>query len=111
MKFDAGSASFLLALIGATSGWVAWWTNKLKFERQQATQIAVAAAEKALNDERDFNHLIRHQLDISKNITLGFEDLEDQIQDMDNQLREIKAYLIRYAIIPDTEVLCKRDGS
>ncbi|WP_158680564.1 hypothetical protein [Nostoc sp. 'Lobaria pulmonaria (5183) cyanobiont'] len=53
MKFDVNLASFLLAFVCAISGWIAWWHNKLKFEKQQATEIAVAAAEKALNEKRD----------------------------------------------------------
>ncbi|MDZ8139622.1 MAG: hypothetical protein RM049_30760 [Nostoc sp. DedQUE04] len=95
MKFDASAASFLLAFIGALSGWIAWWHNKLKFEKQQATQIAVAAAEKALNDKRNFDHLVRNQAEISKNIAYGFQDIENQIADQNNELREIKAWLIR----------------
>ena len=101
MKFDANLASFLLAFVGALSGWVAWWLNKIKFERQQATQIAVAAAEKALNEERDFNHLVRNQEQISTNIAFGFKDLESQFQEMNNKLLKIEAYLIRYGIAPE----------
>ncbi|MHC5598769.1 MAG: hypothetical protein ACYTXC_23000 [Nostoc sp.] len=90
MKFDASTFSFLLALSGAISGWVAWWIGR----RQQIIQKAVKDAEQALNERRDFNHLVNNQLDISKNIAHGFEDLEDQIDAMSNELREIKAYLI-----------------
>ena len=90
MKFDASTFSFLLALSGAISGWVAWWINK----RQQVIQKAVKDAEKALNEKRDFNHLVNNQIDISKNIAHGFHELEDQISAVSNELREIKAYLI-----------------
>ena len=91
MKFDVSLGSFLLACIGATSGWVAWWIGK----RQQTIQKAVADAEKALNDKRNFDHLIRNQSEISKNIAYGFQDIENQIADQNNELREIKAWLIR----------------
>lgn len=94
MKFDPAIFGFLLALIGSISGWVAWWINK----RQQLIQKAVKDAEKALNEKRDFNHLVNNQLDISKNITHGFDELEDQINAIANELREIKAYLIRRTI-------------
>jgi hypothetical protein len=94
MKIDISFGSFLLACIGAISGWVAWWINK----RQQTIQKAVTAAEKALNDKRDFNHLLNNQIDISKNIAHGFDDIEDQINVIANELREIKAYLIRRAV-------------
>ncbi|MEH2368035.1 hypothetical protein [Nostoc sp.] len=91
MKFDASLASFLLAFIGALSGWIAWWIGK----RQQTIQKAVADAEKALNDKRNFDHLVRNQAEISKNIAYGFQDIESQIEDQNNELREIKAWLIR----------------
>ncbi|MCC5620716.1 hypothetical protein [Nostoc sp. CHAB 5715] len=91
MKFDVGILSFLLAFIGATSGWVAWWFKK----RQEIIQKAVALAEKELNDKRDFNHLVRNQEEISKNITYGFKDIENQMVQQNNEIREIKAYLIR----------------
>ncbi len=90
MKFDAGTFSFLLALSGAISGWIAWWIGR----RQQIIQKAVKDAEQALNERRDFNNLVNNQLDISKNIAHGFEDLEDQINALSNEVREIKAYLI-----------------
>ena len=57
MKFDLSFAGFVLSLVVAASGWFFRWSDKQKFERQQSTQKAVAAAEKALNEERDFNHL------------------------------------------------------
>ncbi|MEH2351940.1 hypothetical protein [Nostoc sp.] len=91
MKFDASLASFLLAFVGAFSGWIAWWIGK----RHQTIQKAVADAEKALNDKRNFDHLVRNQAEISKNIAYGFQDIESQIEDQNNELREIKAWLIR----------------
>ncbi|MEH2154906.1 hypothetical protein [Nostoc sp.] len=91
MKFDASLASFLLAFAGAISGWIAWWIGK----RQQTVHKAVADAEKALNDKRNFDHLVRNQSEISKNIAYGFKDIEEQIVDQNNELREIKAWLIR----------------
>ncbi|MHC5735087.1 hypothetical protein [Nostoc sp.] len=102
MKFDSSFASFLLALVGALSGWVAWWLNKLKFEkqqaaleRQQAIQQAKAAAEKAVNDERDFNHLRNNQIQISQGIATGFKDIEAGLDHLSEQVSEIKAWLIR----------------
>lgn len=101
MKFDTGLAGFLLAFIGALSGWIVWWHDKLKFDKQQGTQIAVAAAEKALNYQRDFNHLVRNQQDISDGIAHGFKDLEEMLGDQEKEILEIKAYLIRYGIAPE----------
>ncbi|MDZ7969060.1 MAG: hypothetical protein RM368_29600 [Nostoc sp. DedSLP03] len=101
MKIDANLASFVLAFVGAVSGWITWWINKLKFERQSTTQQAVAAAEKALNDKRDFNHLVNNQIQISDGIAHGFKDLEEMLDDLIKELLEIKAYLIRYGIAPD----------
>lgn len=116
MKFDLSFAGFTLSLIVAASGWFFRWADKQKFEkqqdafeRQQATQQAVTAAEKALNEERDFNHLIRNQQEISKNITYCFDELEHQLDDQDRVLQEIKAYLIAYKIA-NTEVLRKKDS-
>lgn len=97
MKFDTSLASFLLAFVGASSGWIAWWLNK----RKQLVQRAVVAAEKALNEKRDFNHLINNQIQISVGITDGFKDLEKMLDDLMRELSEIKAYLIRYGISPD----------
>lgn len=117
MKFDISFASFVLALIVAASGWFAWWISKIKFDkqqtaldRQQAILQAGNAAEKAVNEKRDFNHLINNQLDISRNMALSFDDVEHLLKEIDNQVREIKAYLIRYKIISDTEVIHKQEG-
>ncbi|MEH2278129.1 MAG: hypothetical protein V7K40_25930 [Nostoc sp.] len=109
-QFDPKLGSFLLALIGAVSGWVVWWFNKIKsekqqiaFEKQQAIQEAKAAAEKAVNEKRDFNHLVNSYKQTAQNISHGFEDIEnqlkkihdDELRAINNQLQEIKAYLIR----------------
>lgn len=102
MKFDASLASFLLSFIGALSGWCAWWLSKFKFEkqqaaleRQQAIQQAKAAAEKAVNEERDFNHLRNNQIQISQGIATGFKDIEITLDQLSQQVAEIKAWLIR----------------
>ncbi|MEH2244598.1 hypothetical protein [Nostoc sp.] len=102
MNFDPKLGSFLLGLVCAVSGWVVWWVNKIKFEkqqasleRQQAIQEAKIAAEKAVNDKRDFNHLIGNQKQISDNIAYGFKDIENQCTMINENLQEIKSYLIR----------------
>ncbi|MEH2283342.1 MAG: hypothetical protein V7K90_18755 [Nostoc sp.] len=91
MQFNPNVASFLLALVGAASGWVVWWFNK----SDQRTKNKIEDAEKALNEKRDFNHLVNNQIDISRGIATGFDDLEHQVREVDNQVREIKAYVIR----------------
>lgn len=91
MNFNASVASFLLALVGAISGWVFYWSNK----SEQTTKKTVADAERVLNEKRDFNHLLNNQIDISRGIATGFNDLEDQLREVDNEVREIKAYMIR----------------
>lgn len=102
MNFDPKLGSFLLALVCSVSGWIVWWLNKIKFEkqqialeRQQAIQDAKAAAEKAVNEKRDFNHLVNNQKQISQNIAHGFEEIENQMRGQNEKLQEIKAYLIR----------------
>lgn len=102
MNFDPKLGSFLLSFVCAVSGWVVWWLSKIKsekqqayLERQQAIQEAKAAAEKAVNDKRDFNHLIGNQRQISQNIAHGFEEIENQMKQQNDKLQEIKAYLIR----------------
>ncbi|MEH2302859.1 MAG: hypothetical protein V7K88_28755 [Nostoc sp.] len=102
MSFDPKLGSFLLTLVCAVSGWVVWWLNKIKFEKQQAAfekqqaiQEAKAIAEKTVNDKRDFNHLINNQKQISQNIVHAFEDIENQMKAQNEKLQEIKAYLIR----------------
>lgn len=109
MKFDLSLAGFALSFIVAASGWYFRWNDKQKFERQQiaferqqATQEAVRLAEKALNEERDFNHLKTNQKDISNGIALGFNEMDGKFDDVDSrfdgvdkELLEIKAYLIR----------------
>ncbi|MEH2243966.1 hypothetical protein [Nostoc sp.] len=102
MNFDPKLGSFILSFVCAVSGWVVWWLNKIKFEKQQvdlknqqAIQKAEAAAEKAVNERRDFNHLVNNQREISKNIAYGFKDIETQIKDINEKLLRIEAYVIR----------------
>ena len=101
-QFDPKLGSFLLSFICAVSGWVVYWLNKVKSEKQQsslenkqAIQEARAAAEKAVNDTRDFNHLIGNQKQITQSIEYGFKDIENQLRETNEKLQEIKAYLIR----------------
>ena len=108
MKFDITLFTFLLSLTVALSGWFARWRDKLKFEkqqdaleRQQAIQKAETAAEKKVNDARNFNHLVNNQLQISEGIAIGFKDLEKLIRDLTKETLEIKSYLIRYGIAPE----------
>jgi nitrogen fixation-related uncharacterized protein len=91
MNFNPSAASFLLALFGAVSGWIFWWINK----SDQHTKKKIQDAEKTLNEKRDFNHLVNNQHDISSGLATGFNELEHQIREVDNQVREIKAYMIR----------------
>ncbi|MEH2287176.1 hypothetical protein [Nostoc sp.] len=95
MKFDLSFAGFVLSLVLGLSGWFFRWSDKQKFERQQSTQKAVAAAEKALNEERDFNHLRNNQIQISQGIATGFDELERRLDHLRELLIEIKSYLIR----------------
>ncbi|MEH2009993.1 hypothetical protein [Nostoc sp.] len=102
MNFDPKVWGFFLSLFIAASGWVAAYLNKLKsdkqqnaLERQQAIQKAEIAAEKAVNDKRDFNHLINNQVEICKNIAYGFKDIENQVREVNKEVQEVKAYLIR----------------
>lgn len=95
MKLDVSLLSFILALIGAGSGWFAWWINNDKLNKQIATQKAVAIATKAVNDERDFIHLRNNQLQISDGIASGFNEIEHRLDNLRQELIEIKAYLIR----------------
>ncbi|MEH2261039.1 hypothetical protein [Nostoc sp.] len=95
MKFDLSFAGFILSVIVAGSGWFFRWSDKQKFERQQSTQKAVADAEKALNDERDFNHLRNNQIQISQGIATGFNEIESRLDHLCELGIEMKAYLIR----------------
>ncbi|MEH2243384.1 hypothetical protein [Nostoc sp.] len=65
MKFDLSLAGFALFLIVAASGWFFRWSDKQKFSREQAITQAEAAAEKKVNEARDFNHLLNNQKQIS----------------------------------------------
>lgn len=96
MKFNISLGMFILALVGAFSGWIAWWINNLNLNKQIATQKAVAIATKAVNDERDFIHLRNNQLQISSGIAHGFEETEHKLDHLKQELMEIKAYLIQH---------------
>ncbi|MEH2378297.1 MAG: hypothetical protein V7K27_05235 [Nostoc sp.] len=102
MKIDISLAGFLLSFIVAASGWFFRWKDKQKFEkqqsgleRQQAIQEATSAAEKAVNEERDFNHLRNNQIQISQGIATGFNEVEGKLDHLREQMIEIKAYLIK----------------
>lgn len=95
MKFDISLGMFVLSLIGACSGWVAWWINNFNLNKQIATQKAVAIATKALNEERDFVHLRNNQKDISNGVALGFNEMDRRFDSVDKELLELKAWLIR----------------
>ena len=95
MKFDLSFAGFVLSLVVAASGWFFRYSDKQKFERQQSTQKAVASAEKALNEERDFNHLRNNQIQISQGIATGFDEIERRLDHLREHVIEIKAYLIQ----------------
>ncbi|MEH2448939.1 MAG: hypothetical protein V7K18_25085 [Nostoc sp.] len=102
MKFDPSLANFTLALVVAASGWFFRWNDKRKFEkqeasfeRQQAITKAEAAAEKKVNEERDFNHLLNNQRQISQGITTGFDEIEERIEHLRELMLKIEAYLIR----------------
>lgn len=96
MKFDASIAGFILGLVCASSGWIAWWINKLQFDKQIAIQKAATDATKAYAAERDFNHLRNNQLQISDGIAAGFKEMEHQFEFITKELSDIKAYLIRH---------------
>ncbi len=91
MNFNPSLAGFLLAFLGSVSGWVIWWISR----RSQTIEEAVLSAEKALNAKRDFDHMIRNQDQISKNIAFGFDDIENRLSEQNSELREIKTYLIQ----------------
>lgn len=91
MNFNPSFGSFLLALLGAVSGWVVWWISRGK----ENTRQAVALAENAVNAKRDFQHLVRNQAQISDNIASGFKDIDNRFAEQNNEIREIKAYLIQ----------------
>lgn len=102
MKFDASLAGFALSLVVAVSGWFVRWNDKQKFERQQtnierqqAILQAAATAEKKVNEERDFNHLRENQKQISQGIAMGFDEIERRLEHINQQVTEIKAWLIR----------------
>ncbi|MEH2337094.1 hypothetical protein [Nostoc sp.] len=102
MNFDLSVAGFLLSLVLGGSGWVFRWSDKQKFERQQASlerQQAIAqaeaAAEKKVNEARDFNHLLNNQKQISQGIATGFDDVEKKIDHLKELMLRVESYLIR----------------
>lgn len=113
MKFDVSLAGFALTLILGLSGWFFRWSDKQKYEKQQASlerQQAIAQAEAAAvkisNEERDFNHLRNNQIQISQGIATGFKDIETSLatgfkdievslNNLSQQLIKIEAWLIR----------------
>ncbi|MEH2243540.1 hypothetical protein [Nostoc sp.] len=102
MKFDLSLAGFTLSFIVAVSGWLFRWSDKQKFERQQASlekQQAIAkaeaAAEKKVNEARDFNHLLNNQRQISEGIITGFDDVEEKIDHLRELILRVESYLIR----------------
>jgi uncharacterized protein HemX len=108
MIFDPAVASFVLGAVAAASGWVLWWITKIQNDKFQAIQKSTEAATKEYAAQRDFEHLKNNQINISKGIATGFDDLEKQILDLHNELLEIKSYLIRYGISPDAELLDRK---
>lgn len=105
MKFDLSLAGFVLSLVLAVSGWFFRWSDKHKFEKQQASlerqeaiRQAEAAAVKIANEERDFNHLRNNQIQISQGIATGFKDIEaslvDGFKDTESNIDELKGLLI-----------------
>ncbi|MEH2120014.1 hypothetical protein [Nostoc sp.] len=102
MKFDLSLAGFVLSLILGASGWVFRWNDKQKYERQQASlerQQAItqaeAAAEKKVNEARDFNHLLGNQKQITQGIASGFSDIEERIDHLRELMLRVESYLIR----------------
>lgn len=53
-----------------------------------------AAAVKIATEKRDFNHLRNNQLQISQGIAAGFKDIEGSLDQLHQQIVEIKAWLI-----------------
>jgi uncharacterized protein HemX len=96
MKFDLTLASFLFGAIATASGWVIWWITKIQNDKFNAIQKSTEAATKEYAAQRDFEHLKNNQINISKGIAEGFEDLERELVALHNEILEIKAYLIRY---------------
>lgn len=102
MKFDLSLAGLVLSLIVAGSGWLFRYNDKQKFEKQQAAlerhqaiRQAEAAAEKKVNDERNLNHLLGNQKQITEGIATGFKDIERELAHIREQIGELKAYLIQ----------------
>lgn len=104
MKFDVTLASFIFGAIATASGWVLWWITKIQNDKFSAIQKSTEAATKEYAAQRDFEHLKNNQINISKGIADGFDELEEKIDDLQREILEIKAYLIRYGIAPDGEI-------
>lgn len=107
MKFDVTLASFIFGAIATASGWVLWWVTKIQNDKFSAIQKSTEAATKEYAAQRDFEHLKNNQLNISKGIATGFDEIEHKLLSLHNELLEIKAYLIRYG--GDFERISKRD--
>lgn len=97
MKFDLTLASFILGAIATASGWVLWWVTKIQNDKFNAIKESTNAATKEYAAQRDFEHLKNNQINISKGIAEGFEDIERELLTLHNELLEIKAYLIRHS--------------
>ena len=110
MKFDVALASFVVGAIASASGWVVWWITKIQNDKLQAIQKSAEDATKEYAAKRDFEHLKNNQLNISKGISDGFEDLEKSFEALQREILEIKSYLIRYGIAPDKEIFHKKDN-
>lgn len=108
MKFDLTLASFIFGAIATASGWVLWWITKIQNDKFNAIQKSTEAATKEYAAQRDFEHLKNNQINISKGIAEGFDDLERELLLLHNELLEIKAYLIRHGGI-DSDFSQKRD--
>lgn len=48
MNFNSSLASFLLALLGTTSGWIAWWISRGKNSTREAVLLAENALQKGI---------------------------------------------------------------
>lgn len=95
MKIDTNVASFLLASICASSGWVVWWINKINFDKHIASQKAADAAKKEYAAQRDFEHVKNNLKQMGDSITHGFDELEGRFDAVDKELLRIEAYLIQ----------------
>ncbi|QSJ18742.1 hypothetical protein JYQ62_08275 [Nostoc sp. UHCC 0702] len=95
MKFDANMAGFLLASVSASSGWIVWWINKIRYDKHIATQNAAEVAKKEYAAQRDFEHLKNNLKQMSEAITHGFDDIDERFNTTDKELLRIQAYFIQ----------------